>query len=211
MKKFNVKATIYTIEKDGKYYAASNVWYKSGGWGGYPTVANDTPYNSEQEAIEAEIKGIADRNEELHQVLWESGYMIVGDPAEPKAEPKSEETPAQNEPPASIEEDADGETQEEEIEQEDELSTEGEEETSVEEIEEEISEEEMRDKARAYAFETVMGELVSLRDSYQGAAERHKTITHDKQGMYNLKATVKYLQNLIDRTGNYMAAQNQDV
>ncbi|MBQ8697676.1 MAG: ParB N-terminal domain-containing protein, partial [Schwartzia sp.] len=79
-KKFKAKITINVIEKDGKFYAASDVWYKSGGWGGYPKAEYGTPYDTEQEAIEAEIRDIAEHNEELHRVLWESGYRIVGDP-----------------------------------------------------------------------------------------------------------------------------------
>ncbi len=86
LKKFKAQITISIIEKDGKFYAASDVWYKSGGWGGFPTVANDTPYNSEQEAIEAEIKKIAAHGEDWHRVLWESGYYIVGDPAAKREE-----------------------------------------------------------------------------------------------------------------------------
>ena len=81
-KKFKAKITINTIEKDGKFYVSSDVRYKSSGWGSYPTAEYDKPYNTEQEAIEAEIKEIADRNEELHRVLWKSGYHIVGDPNE---------------------------------------------------------------------------------------------------------------------------------
>ena len=212
LKKFNARATVYIIEHEGKFYSDSDVWYKSGGWSGFPTVANDKPYNSEQEAIEAEIKEIADRNEELHRVLWKSGYIIVGDPAEPKAEPKSEELPAQNEPSASVEEDADEETQEEEIEQDDEPPAEEEEETPAEEIEaeEEPSEEEIKDKARTYAFETVLNELTALQENYAGAAERQIAMGGNKQGAENLKATAKYLQNLIDRTKIYLVAQNQN-
>ena len=56
-----------------------------------------------------------------------------------------------------------------------------------------------------------MGELVSLRDSYQGAAERHEAIVGDRQGMYNLKATAKYLQNLIDRTEKFLTMQKKEV
>ena len=96
LKKFKAKITIYTIEKDGKHYAASDVWYKSGGWGSYPTTAADKPYISEQEAIEAEIRDVAAHNEELHRGLWESGYYIVGDPNKPQ----TAETPAESEPPA---------------------------------------------------------------------------------------------------------------
>ena len=80
LKKFKAKITILTIEKDGKFYASSDVWYKSGGRSGYPSTTSSTPYSTEQDAIEAEIKDIADSSWELHQVLWESGYRIVGGP-----------------------------------------------------------------------------------------------------------------------------------
>ena len=91
LKKFKAKITILTIEKDGKFYVSSDVWYKSGGRSGYPSTTSSTPYSTEQDAIEAEIKDIADSSWELHQVLWESGYRIVGGPKEQMEE----------EPPAS--------------------------------------------------------------------------------------------------------------
>ena len=80
LKKFKAKITILTIEKDGKFYASSDVWYKSGGRSSYPSTTSSTPYSTEQDAIEAEIKDIADSSWELHQVLLESGYRIVGGP-----------------------------------------------------------------------------------------------------------------------------------
>ena len=80
LKKFKAKIIILTIEKDGKFYSSSDVWYKSGGRSGYPSTTSSTPYDTEQDAIEAEIKDIADSSWELHQVLWESGYHIVGGP-----------------------------------------------------------------------------------------------------------------------------------
>lgn len=200
-KKFKAEITIHVIEHDGKFYSASDTWYKSSGTGDYPSTKYDTPYDTEKEAIEAEIKDIAEGNEELHRVLWESGYHIVGDPVveQEAEEPPAEETDADTEPPASVE---DEETAE------DEPPTEPEEEAPAEdEIEEEISEEDMKEQAWRYAFETVMGELVSLRDSYQGAAERHDAIAGEKQGIYNLKATVKYLQHLIEHTEMRLMAQ----
>jgi len=200
LKKFHARVTIYTIEHEGKFYANSDVWFESGGWGGFPTAAYDMPYNSEQEAIEAEIHEIADSNEELHRVLWKSGYYIVGDPNEPKAE----EPPADNEPPASVEDDAQPE-EEPHIEDEEETAEgiedeDGEEETPAEETEseEEPNEEEIKDKARTYAFETVLNELTALHENYAGAAERHIAMGGNKQGAENLKATAEYLQNLID-------------
>ncbi|MBR3458106.1 MAG: ParB N-terminal domain-containing protein [Selenomonadaceae bacterium] len=92
LKKFKAKITILTIEKDGKFYASSEVWYKTDGWGSYPFTERSTPYDTEQEAVEAEIRDIAYRNEELHRVLWESGYHIVDDPAaeQEEAQPPTE-------------------------------------------------------------------------------------------------------------------------
>ena len=191
LKKFHAGVTIYTIEHEGKFYVNSDVWFESGGWSSYPVTYRDKSYNSEQEAIEAEIKAIAETYEELHWVLWESGYYIVGDPNELKAE----------EPPASVEDDAQPE-EEPPIEDEEETteSIEGEEETPADEakIEEEPSEEEIKDKARTYAFETVLNELTALHENYAGAAERHIAMGGNKQGAENLKATAEYLQNLID-------------
>lgn len=93
LKKFKAKITIFTIEKDGKFYASSDVWYKSGGWGGYPSTTSSTPYSTDQDAIEAEIKDIADSSWELHQVLWESGYRIVGGPkGQVEGEPPASES-----------------------------------------------------------------------------------------------------------------------
>ncbi|MBR3622031.1 MAG: hypothetical protein IKN43_01610, partial [Selenomonadaceae bacterium] len=86
----------------------------------------------------------------------------------------------------------------------------GEEETPTDETEEEPSEEEIKDKARTYAFETVLNELTALQENYAGAAERQIAIGGNKQGVENLKATAKYLQNLIDRTNNYLAAQKKE-
>lgn len=62
-----------------------------------------------------------------------------------------------------------------------------------------LSAEEIQDRAKKYAHETVMGELVALRDSYAGAAERHKTMGGDNQGEQNLKTTAEYFQRLINR------------
>lgn len=212
-KKFNAKIIIYIIEKDSKYYSASNVWFESSGWGGYPATYRDKSYNSEQKAIEAEIKAIAETYEELHRVLWESGYYIVGDPNEPKAE----EPPADNEPPASVKDDTQLE-EEPPIEDEEEIAEgmdgeDGEEETPADETESENepSEEEIKDKARTYAFETVLNELTTLQENYAGAAERQIAMGGNKQGVENLKATAKYLQNLIDRTNNYLATKKQNV
>ena len=95
-KKLGAEIIIYTIENAGKYYADSKVNYKLRGWGGYPNTTYDTAYNTEQEAIEAEIRYIAAHDKETHRVLWESGYCIVGDPnakqQEETAQPPAKES-----------------------------------------------------------------------------------------------------------------------
>ena len=184
LKKFKAKITILTIEKDGKFYAASNVWYKSGGWGGYPTIANNTPYNSEHEAIEAEIKDIADRNEELHRVLWKSGYYIVGDPNE-------------GEPSAF----ANDSEYHEEYSQADALPASVKENTELEDTQPaEETEKEPPVSPEVYALTTILNELNALEESYRGAAERHVAMGGDERGRENLIMTAKFFKRLISKT-----------
>ncbi len=264
LKKFKAEIIIYTIEKDGKYYADSEVNYKLRGWGGYPKTTYDTAYNTEQEAIEAEIRGIAAHDKETHRVLWESGYCIVGDPnakqQEETAQPPAKESKVaaavakyesqgldaltdcekcklttrcedccrtcpqekhcnvrQCEMESKKEKERIAKEQEEHnagikrCRPEEEPTTEPEKDSAEGEAEEKVSEEDMENRAWLYAFETVMGELASLRDNYQGAAERHEAIAGDRQGVYNLKMTAEYIQRLIKKTESYLTERKKYV
>lgn len=184
--KFKTKITMHIIENDGRFYAGSSGDCRLdgyAGWGNYPSAKYSKPYDTEQEAIDAEIKEIAERSDELRQVLWKSGYLIVGEPeivqeektrqlveAAPMApvqqDMSSAEPPAE-EPPA--EEAGAGET-----------------------------ENESSQKSMEYAFQTVINELTALEESYRGAAERHTAMGGDQQGKANLSATAQLLSQIIE-------------
>lgn len=179
---FKAAIRIFTVEKDGKFYSSSDGTQKTGGWGSYPSTQYGKSYDTEQEAIDAEIYGLARRNEELHQVLWESGYHFVGEPAAEMQQEEPQQEEIRQELPEPAENDMPAEDNTEQIKP-----------LSAEEIQERA-----KKITQSYAYETVTGELAALRDSYAGAAERHKAMGGDNQGEQNLKTTAEYFQRLIN-------------
>lgn len=182
--KFKTKITIYIIEKDGKYYAGSDGDCRLDGcvgWGKYPSAKYSKPYDTEQEAIDAEIKEIAERSAELHQILWKSGYLIVGEPEMVREEKTQRITMAA--PMAPVQQDMSP----------DEPPAE---EAPAEEAGE--TENESSQKSMKYAFQTVINELTALEESYRGAAERHTAMGGNQQGKANLSATAHLLSQIIE-------------
>ncbi|MBE6101497.1 MAG: hypothetical protein E7200_05255 [Selenomonas ruminantium] len=80
--KFKTTITLKLVEKDGKFYIGADYNCRTGDYlgGGYSPKTNTIPYDTEQEAIEAEIKCLAGLSKHIHKALWESGYRIVGEP-----------------------------------------------------------------------------------------------------------------------------------
>ena len=89
--KFKTDITLRILEKDGKFYTGADYNCRMGDYSGgsYAPRTNSIPYDTEQEAIEAEIKCLAGISKTLHKALWGSGYRIVG---EPEQEEQLEET-----------------------------------------------------------------------------------------------------------------------
>lgn len=181
--RFRTKITIHIIKKDGKYYATSSGLYRTGGWGVFPDTRYSKPYDTEQEAIDAKIKEIAERGEEWHKLLWESGYLIVGEPEEIKE--KKAQPATENEPIAPTKQNMSSSVAEEETEA-----------PADEPLTEEIESEPLISQME-YAFETVKNELTALEESYRGAAERHIAMGGDYRGKENLAATAQLFTRLI--------------
>ena len=80
--KFKTDITLKILEKDGKFYIGADYNCRTGDYSGgcYAPKTNTIPYDTEQEAIEAEIKCLAGMSKYIHKALWGSGYRIVGEP-----------------------------------------------------------------------------------------------------------------------------------
>ncbi|MBR3722193.1 MAG: ParB N-terminal domain-containing protein, partial [Selenomonadaceae bacterium] len=90
--KFKTDITLRILEKDGKFYIGADYTCRMGDYSGgcySPNPTYGTPHNTEQEAVETEIKHIAGMSKTLHKVLWESGYRIVGEPEREKEQEKA--------------------------------------------------------------------------------------------------------------------------
>ncbi len=84
-KKYKARLTVKYEERDGKFYAGIDYVTKHGG--GASPIDWEKPYATVQDAIEGGIKRAAEHNREIHEALWGSGYVLVG---EPKEEPPKE-------------------------------------------------------------------------------------------------------------------------
>ena len=80
-KKYKASLTVEYEERDGKFYAGINYDTKNGG--GATPIDKKTPYETAQEAIEGGIKRAAQLSRQMHDALWGSGYVLVGEPVEP--------------------------------------------------------------------------------------------------------------------------------
>lgn len=84
-KKYKAKLTVEYEERDGKFYAG--IVYDTKHSGVASPIDWETPYATAQDAIEGGIKRAAEHDREMHEALWGSGYVHVG---EPKEEPPKE-------------------------------------------------------------------------------------------------------------------------
>ena len=84
-KKYKAKLTVEYEERDGKFYAG--IVYDTKHSGVASPIDWETPYATAQDAIEGGIKRAAGHSREMHEALWGSGYVLVG---EPKEEPPKE-------------------------------------------------------------------------------------------------------------------------
>lgn len=86
--KFKASLTIEYEEKDGVFY--SGYMYNTPNQGAGAPIKYDKSYPDSRFAIEGAMKEAAEHCEYLHKALWESGFAVVGKPAEKELESPKE-------------------------------------------------------------------------------------------------------------------------
>lgn len=183
-RKFKIEVTLIIIEENGCFYAGSTGDYPLGGWSNSPTTRYTLAYKTQNEAIDAEVKRVAQRDKKIHKALWESGYHIVGDPDENRTDADMRE---EWENPCDI----------------DEPHAERDVRCTAQSEEKQISE--IRQRPEVYAVQTIYNELKNLEESYQGAAQRAASIVNNAQSTANLTAAAEYARKLMGIVEQEMA------
>jgi len=81
-KSSKVKAEVYILEENGKFYAAHDVTYHNGGESSYPSSKYDTPRETQEEAFKQAINKIASISESVRKALEKTNYKIFLAPTE---------------------------------------------------------------------------------------------------------------------------------